>query len=138
LYSLIEANLVIITGCLPAMRLFLRHIAPHVFGESSRGSRNRSRKQGTAAGNNSCHVSELQTIGSKGSKNHYSRMYDYRASSSGGETATAGWDADKQSERSIIAPFEHGQIMKTDTVVVRSDFLDDVEKGALSWKSTAF
>jgi hypothetical protein len=116
------------------MRLFLRHIAPRVFGESSSRSRNRSRKQGTAADNNS--VSELQTIGSKGSKSHYSRMYDYRASSSGGDTAIAGWDADRQSERSIIVPCEHGQIMKTDTVVVRSDVLDDVEKGALSWKST--
>jgi hypothetical protein len=63
-------------------------------------------------------------------------MYDYRASSSGGDTAMAGWDADRQSERSIIVPCEHGQIMKTDTVVVRSDVLDDVEKGALSWKST--
>jgi hypothetical protein len=118
------------------MRLFLRHVAPRVFGDSSRSSRNRSRKPATAEDNNSGHASELQTIGTKDCKNHYSRMYDDRASSCSEETATAGWNADKQSERSIIVPYEQGRIVKTDTVVVRSDVLGDVEKGGLIWKAT--
>ncbi|KAF1362387.1 hypothetical protein EJ07DRAFT_12641, partial [Lizonia empirigonia] len=35
IWILIEANMVIITGALPTMRLFFRHVAPRLIGESS-------------------------------------------------------------------------------------------------------
>ncbi|KAH6875140.1 hypothetical protein BKA58DRAFT_453973, partial [Alternaria rosae] len=87
IWILIEANLVIITGCLPAMRLFFRHVAPRLIGESTlRSSRNRSRSRGTkqhhSAGggydvNGSEHQSELKTIGSRTTKTmRYERAED--------------------------------------------------------------
>jgi hypothetical protein len=36
--SLVEANLFIICCCLPTLRRFFRHVAPHIIGESSRQS----------------------------------------------------------------------------------------------------
>ncbi|KAF2026714.1 hypothetical protein EK21DRAFT_73583 [Setomelanomma holmii] len=42
LWVLIEANLIIITGCLPTVRLFLRHVAPNLIGESTLRSGDRS------------------------------------------------------------------------------------------------
>jgi hypothetical protein len=116
------------------MRLFLRHIAPRIFGETSMRNRTRTRKQGTGEDNNSVQVSELQTIGSKDTKNLYSRMEDDQASLDSEEIATAGWSADQRSDRGIVV--ERGQIIRSDTVVVRSDMLDDAEKGNSSWKTT--
>jgi hypothetical protein len=116
------------------MRLFLRHVAPRVFGDSS--MRSRSRKPGSGDDNNSGQASELQTIGSKSTKNPYSRMEDDRTSLCSDEVAMAGWNADQQSDKGMVMPVEHGQIIKTDTVVVRSDLLDDEEKGGSSWKTT--
>lgn len=36
--SVVEANLFIVCCCLPTLRRFFRHVAPHVIGESSGGS----------------------------------------------------------------------------------------------------
>lgn len=64
----IEGNLVIICGCLPILRLFLRHVAPRLIGENP---------DGTARGRTG-HVtgsSELSTLErSKRNVRNYSRM----------------------------------------------------------------
>jgi hypothetical protein len=117
------------------MRLFLRHVAPRVFGETSMRNRTRTRRQGTGDDKNSAQASQLQTIGSKDNKSPYSRMEDDQASFYSEETATAGWSPDQQSDRGIVV--EHGKIIRSDTVVVRSDMLVDLEKGRSSRK-TAF
>jgi hypothetical protein len=118
------------------MRLFLRHVAPRVFGETSmrNRTRTRTRRQGTSDDKNSIQASELQTIGSKDTKSPYSRMEDGQASLYSEEVSTAGWSADQQSDHGIVV--EHGQIIRSDTVVVRSDTLVDVEKGRSSWRTS--
>ncbi|KAH7053393.1 hypothetical protein B0J12DRAFT_718522 [Macrophomina phaseolina] len=74
-WILVEANLVVICGCLPIVRKFARHVAPKLFSESSSG-----RKSGGYAGRGKRSF-DFQTIGSKrsrplGSRNKKGKM-DY-------------------------------------------------------------
>jgi hypothetical protein len=125
---------VIITGCLPAMRLFLRHVAPRLAGESSMHSR--SRKQGTGPDAVSTAPTELQTIGSKGANNPYNRMDDDHVSVDSDERTGAGWQGDQDSERGMVVPVGLGQIVRTDTVVVESDIADVADRDRGSWRAT--
>jgi hypothetical protein len=129
--SLVEANLVIITACLPTMRLFFRHVAPGLIGESSlRSTRNRSRKQGSntrdRAGDSS-HHSELATIGSRGAKaSKYNRVDDDVVTIGSEERTTAGWRGDADSVRGIVVSLGSTKgITKTSSVVVESEVLDE-------------
>jgi hypothetical protein len=122
-HSLIEANLVIITGCLPTMRLFFRHVAPRLIGESSIRSRSRKQSNGYAGGSQH-HQSELKTIGPKHTKNVYDRMEDDNVSVGSEERATAGWQGDQDSVRSIVSSTGLGRITKTQSIVIESEVAD--------------
>jgi hypothetical protein len=120
LRSLIEANLVIITGCLPTMRLFFRHVAPRLIGESS--LRSRSRKQSsTGYGGGSHHQLELKTIGSRAMNKRFEYVEDDTVSVGSEERTTAGWRGDRDSERGIVVAGNAGGITKTSSVVVESE-----------------
>ncbi|KAB2099104.1 hypothetical protein AG0111_0g12692 [Alternaria gaisen] len=117
---LIEANLVIITGCLPTMRLFFRHVAPRLIGESS--LRSRSRKQSsTGYGGGSHHQLELKTIGSRAMNKRFEYVEDDTVSVGSEERTTAGWRGDRDSERGIVVAGNAGGITKTSSVVVESE-----------------
>jgi len=111
------------------MRLFFRHVAPHLIGESTlRSSRNRSRgtKQSRSAGHdtdNSQHQSELKTIGSRiAETNGYECVDDDGVSVGSEERMGAGWRCDRDSERGIVVK-EDGErgIRKTSSVVIESE-----------------
>lgn len=119
-FSLIEANLVIVTGCLPTMRLFFRHVAPGLIGESSIRSRNRKQSHGYAT-DPQHHKSELKTIGSQHTTKAYNRMDDDGVSVGSEERPNAGWQADGLSERGIVSPTGVGRITKTQSFVVESE-----------------
>jgi hypothetical protein len=139
-YSLIEANLVIITGSLPVMRLFFRHVAPKFIGESSFHSRSRSRKVGTNDPSTQ-HQSELKTISSQPKRSRYSRMGDDEISIGSEERA---WGNDASSERNMVSPppglerklSAAGGIVKTETTVISSELASeyDVTTRRESWK----
>ncbi|RYN39484.1 hypothetical protein AA0114_g11267 [Alternaria tenuissima] len=117
---LIEANLIIITGCLPTMRLFFRHVAPRLIGESS--LRSRSRKQSsTGYGGGSHHQLELKTIGSRAMNKRFEYVEDDTVSVGSEERTTAGWRGDRDSERGIVVAGNAGGITKTSSVVVESE-----------------
>jgi hypothetical protein len=121
--SLIEANLVIITGCLPTMRLFFRHVAPRLIGESS--LRSRSRKQSSAGyAGGSHHQSELKTIGSRATNKKYRCVEDDTASVGSEERTMAGWRGDRDSERGIFVSGNAGGITKTSSVVIESELFE--------------
>lgn len=103
------------------MRLFLRHVAPSLIGENSM----RSCKQGTGRDYVSTQATELQTIGSKGTRNPYNRMEDDNATMGSEERAAAGWNSDQDSERGIVLPAGIGQIVKTDTIIIKSEIAED-------------
>jgi hypothetical protein len=138
--SLIEANLVIITGSLPVMRLFFRHVAPRFIGESSFHSRSRSRKVG-ASDQLTQHQSELKTISTPPKRNRYSRMGDDEVSIGSEERA---WENDAGSERNMVSSIPGldrklstaGRIMKTETLVISSELANesDVTSRRDSWK----
>ncbi|KAF1920382.1 hypothetical protein BDU57DRAFT_534164 [Ampelomyces quisqualis] len=132
LWILIEANLVIIMGCLPSMRLFLRHVAPRLVDESS--MRSRSRKKGMGQDHSSSEVTELKTIGSKATKNRYDRMDDGHITLTSQEVTRAAWLDYHGSESGFVAPNERVQIVKTETTVIRSDALDKIDKSRESWR----
>jgi hypothetical protein len=115
------------------MRLFLRHVAPRLVGESS--MRSRSRKQGTGPDPVSTAPTELQTIGSKGTNNPYNRMDDDHVSVGSDERIGAGWQGDRDSEKGMVVPVGLGQIMKTDTIVVESDIADVASRDRGSWRA---
>lgn len=120
LRSLIEANLVIITGCLPTMRLFFRHVAPRLIGESS--LRSRCRKQSsTGYGGGSHHQLELKTIVSTVTNKRFEYVEDDTVSMGSEERTTAGWRGDRDSERGIVVAGNAGRITKTSSVVVESE-----------------
>jgi hypothetical protein len=102
------------------MRLFFRHVAPRLIGESS--LRSRSRKQSN--GGSQHHQSELKTIGSKHTKKTYDRMDDDVVSVGSEERATAGWHGDKDSERCIVSSTALGRITKTQSVVADNEVAD--------------
>jgi hypothetical protein len=149
LYSLIEANLVIITGCLPAMRRFLRHVAPQLMGESSSRSRGRSHKRSSVQDTVSTQPTQLQTIGSKATKKSYKRMEDDHVSISSDGMTAAGWHGEQDYERQVTAgaawqgdqdsghgtvvPAELGQIVKTESFVIRSDVRDSHVRDGSNW-----
>ena len=114
------------------MRLFFRHVAPRLIGESS--IRNRSDKPGTGYGNNSGHhQSELKNINPKRTR-AYNRMGDEDNVSIGSNERTeAGWHGDANSVRAIIAPAGKG-IVKTETTIVRSEIMFEENKERESWK----
>ncbi|KAF1833323.1 hypothetical protein BDW02DRAFT_552717 [Decorospora gaudefroyi] len=112
IWILIEANLVIITGCLPNMRLFFRHVAPRLIGESYK-------MNGYTAGSKT-NNSELQTIGSKHTKNRYDRMEEDGVSVGSGEGASAGCKVDEEEERGSFSALTFGSITRTQSVVVES------------------
>jgi hypothetical protein len=138
--SLIEANLVIITGSLPVMRLFFRHVAPRFIGESSFHSRSRSRKVG-ASDQSTQHQSELKTISTQPKRNRYSRMGDDEVSIGSEERV---WENDAGSERNMVLPIPGldrkpstaGRIVKTETLVISSELANesDVTARRDSWK----
>lgn len=113
--SLIEANLVIITGALPVMRLFFRHVAPSFIGESS--FRSRSKKTEYAGGT---HHSELQTISKKSTRKQYGRMDVDDDSLEGEEYGRVGWTNDGNSETHIVS-HEPGKIVQTKTTVIKTE-----------------
>ncbi|OAG14665.1 hypothetical protein CC77DRAFT_1099731 [Alternaria alternata] len=120
IWILIEANLIIITGCLPTMRLFFRHVAPRLIGESS--LRSRSRKQSsTGYGGGSHHQLELKTIGSRAMNKRFEYVEDDTVSVGSEERTTAGWRGDRDSERGIVVAGNAGGITKTSSVVVESE-----------------
>jgi hypothetical protein len=49
--------------------------------------------------------------------------------------AGAGWQGDQDSEHGIVVPAELGQIVKTETVVVRSDVRDSHKKDGAMWNA---
>jgi hypothetical protein len=84
--SLIEANLIIITGCLPTMRLFFRHVTPRLIGKQS--ARGHSHNPGTKYGTNSKPLQvELKEISVKRTR-VYDRMVDEDAISMGSALKT--------------------------------------------------
>jgi hypothetical protein len=87
------------------MRLFFRHVAPRLIGESPLHSGCRSRKQNN---DSELHQSELKTIGSKHAKNAYDRMEDDTVSVGSEERAMAGWRGDTDSERGDCAVYGLG------------------------------
>jgi len=111
------------------MRLFFRHVAPHLIGESTlRSSRNRSRgtKQSHGAGHDaddSQHESELKTIGSRTkSISRYECVDDDGVSVGSEERMGAGWRCDRDSERGIVVQEDgSGGIRKTSSVVIESE-----------------
>ncbi|CAN9280749.1 unnamed protein product [Alternaria alternata] len=124
--SLIEANLVIITGCLPTMRLFFRHVAPRLIGESS--LRSRSRKQSsTGYGGGSHHQLELKTIGSRATNRKFEYVEDDTVSMGSEERTAAGWRGDRDSEKGIVVAGNAGGITKTSSVIIESE----LRKGSL-------
>lgn len=139
-HSLIEANLVIITGSLPVMRLFFRHVAPRFIGESSFHSRSRSGKVGVS-NQSTQHQTELKTISSQPKQNRYSRMGDDEVSIGSEERA---WENDASSERNMVSPAPGlerklsaaGGIVKTETTVISSELASDSDMTTRreSWK----
>jgi hypothetical protein len=127
LFSLIEANLVIITGSLPVMRLFFRHVAPRFIGESSLNSHSHShsRKPGVS-GQSTQNQLELNTISTQPTRKKYSRMGDDEVSIGSDERQ---WENDAGSERFMVSPTPvldrklsaAGSILKTETTVIVSE-----------------
>lgn len=115
------------------MRLFFRHVAPRLIGESS--IRSRSRKATAGYGNNSQqNQSELKTISSKRTRN-YNRMGDEDTVSIGSEERIEeGSEGDANSVKAIIPPTGMGKIVKTETRVVKSDINTGGLNNRESWK----
>lgn len=123
------------------MRLFFRHVAPRLIGESTlRSSRNRSHDRGTkqsrSAGgldaDDSQYQSELRTIGSRVTKmEKYERVEDDGVSVESEERMGAGWRADRDSERGIVVKEEDGGgiIRKTSSVVIESEVWEEGKGG---------
>ncbi|KAF2715753.1 hypothetical protein K504DRAFT_511193 [Pleomassaria siparia CBS 279.74] len=89
IWSLVECSLVIVTGAMPTMRKFLRHVAPSLLGESS--ATDRSHKSGSLGPSKRSNT-ELQTIGTKASRKQYGRMEgddDLHSLGSDGNSETA-------------------------------------------------
>ncbi|KAF1928847.1 uncharacterized protein M421DRAFT_420080 [Didymella exigua CBS 183.55] len=148
IWILIEANLVIITGTLPTMRLFFRHVAPRFIGESS--MRGRSAKSGASgygtgygdghAGGSKHVESELKTISSKPTRSRYNRMGDDEVSVGSDEIAC--WRADAGSDKGIIStpvpaelnrkPSKSG-IIKTQTTTITSELVPQADERRSSW-----
>ncbi|KAL1797158.1 hypothetical protein ACET3X_003764 [Alternaria dauci] len=123
IWILIEANLVIVTGCLPTMRLFFRHVAPRLIGESS--LRSRSRKQSSAGYAGGSHYQcELKTIGSRAMNKRFMYMEDDTASVGSEERTAAGWRGDKDSEKEIVVAGNAGRITKTSSIVMESEVVE--------------
>lgn len=127
--SLIEANLVIITGSLPVLRLFLRHVAPRLIGESTFNSGSRSRNQdhtwNSEANGHTHHQSELKNIhlSVKQVQDKYGRLSDDDVSI-GSEERAAGWKNDASSETGIIPRpplLVTGGILRTQSTVITSE-----------------
>jgi hypothetical protein len=118
-------------------------------GEAS--MRSRGHKQGSAQDTVSTQPTELQTIGSKTTKKSYKRMEDDHVSFCSDEMAATGWHgeqdselkvmagvrwpSDQDSECDIVVPAERGQIVKTETFVVRSDVRNIDDKESANWSS---
>lgn len=146
IWILIEANLVIITGALPTMRLFFRHVAPRFIGESS--MRTRSHKPGASgygasgyaddyAGGSKHLESELKTISSKPTRSRYNRMGDDEVSI--GSDEVASWKNDAGSDKGIISlqpqglnrkPSKNGMgaIVKTQTTTITSELVPEADE----------
>ena len=70
----VEANLVIICGCLPIMRLFFRHVAPRLIGEHS----DRNAGNGVKGGPAALSVAELSNLDrTKRSVRNYGRVDEF-------------------------------------------------------------
>ena len=135
IWILIEANLVIITGALPTMRLFFRHVAPRFIGESSMQSGGK-KPGGSGYGNGYSSGSkqretELKTIGSSKTPrfSRYSRMGDDEVSVGSDEDC---WKTDAASDTDIVPPLPQelvrkssksgvGAIIRTQTMTVTSE-----------------
>jgi hypothetical protein len=148
IWILIEANLVIITGALPTMRLFFRHVAPRLIGESS--MRNRSNKRGASGystgygdgytGGSKHLESELKTISSKPTRSRYSRMGDDEVSI--GSDEIPSWRADAASDKGFMpSPLPTGLdrkaskngIVKTQTTTITSELAPHTGERRSSW-----
>lgn len=107
----VEANLVIVTGSLPAMRLFLTHVCPGLF-EGSSSTRAKT------SGHGSEHISELQTISSKRLRNQYGNLSGYGDDADVSDDGRAlAWVHDGNSEKAIVPPTIG--IMKTETIDIQ-------------------
>lgn len=135
IWILIEANLVIITGALPTLRLFFRHVAPHFIGESSLRSRSKQpggvSSSGYADGSKQLDT-QLKTISSKPTRSRYNRMGDDEVSIGSDEVAC--WKPDADSEKGMMSPSPEpselsrkpsksgaGAIIRTQTTTVTSE-----------------
>lgn len=144
IWILVEANLVIITGALPTMRLFFLHVAPRLIGESSMHSRSKPGASGSTdryTGGSKHLESELKTISSKPTRSRYNRMGDDEVSI--GSEEIAAWKNDANSDKDIIGSQElnrkpstagMGMIVKTQTTTVSSDLVPKVNERQDSWK----
>ena len=144
IWILIEANLVIITGALPTMRLFFRHVAPRLIGESSMRSRSKPGANGSTdryTGGSKHLESELKTISSKPTRSRYNRMGDDEVSI--GSEEIAGWKNDASSDKGIISSqgldrkpstTGMGMIVKTQTTTITSDLVPELNERRESWK----
>ncbi|KAF3004843.1 hypothetical protein E8E13_004733 [Curvularia kusanoi] len=148
IWILIEANLVIITGALPTLRLFFRHVAPRLIGESSVRSRSKKPTVGGSgygdgyAGGSKSGETELKTIGSaKPARSRYSRMGDDEVSIGSDEESCWKADMDASSEKEIVPPLPEpvelgrmssrggiGTIMRTQTMTVTSEVAPEVNR----------
>ncbi|KAF1940627.1 hypothetical protein EJ02DRAFT_435494 [Clathrospora elynae] len=124
IWILIEANLVIITACLPTMRLFFRHVAPRLIGESTIRSRTGKQSTGYAGGTQNVQV-ELRTIGSKYTKTPCDRIDDDMVSVSSEERAPVGFQDAKVSERDSVPRRVLDRILKTQSIVIESEVVKD-------------
>ncbi|KAF2123687.1 hypothetical protein P153DRAFT_303557 [Dothidotthia symphoricarpi CBS 119687] len=135
IWILIESNLIIITGCLPTMRLFFRHVAPRLIGESSIGSRSQKpgTGYGTGYGTNSAHLaSELHTMKSARTRTYNRMENEDNVSIGSDERVEAGWYGDASSARAII-PLDGKGIVKTETTVIRSEIVKEDGKERGDW-----
>lgn len=140
IWILIEANLVIITGALPTMRLFFRHVAPRLIGESSMRSRTEPGASAYAdgyAGGSKHGEAELKTLSSKPTRSRYSRMGDDEVSI--GSDEAAGCRGDGESGTDSVAPLAQDTkssttgIVKTQTMTVTSEMVPAAQPRRESW-----
>lgn len=101
------------------MRLFLRHVAPGLFGETS--TRNCSRKQSTRHDNIPAQPTELHTSRSHDPGNPYGHADDDLVSVGSEERTTTGRDGDQDLDQGIVIPVRTGQIVKTETTTIKSE-----------------
>ncbi|KXT08850.1 hypothetical protein AC579_1482, partial [Pseudocercospora musae] len=98
----IEANLVVICGCLPILRLFFRHVAPRLIGEYSGGSGPRGRK---AAGGG-LSIAELSNLDrtKRSQRSHVRNEWSQWEREMAEDDGSEDFIVDKRTGRIVAAP----------------------------------